>query len=220
MTSDRDPLGSFEKRLLGELKSVVAQRKAEQSGLARARTPLWRRPRVVSAASAGALALGAAVGIPLLGGESTAPSASGAFTVTVNDNGSITARVNRLEDAEGLERQLEAYGIPIEVDYSPAGMECDEPRFTRVRNNAVGFGFMASDDGSREWIEAYVWPDRLRPGQTVVIRAGHWQAEPVDGGGRGLWARTAVADGHVKRCNRVPDDDSLPEMEAYPPSDR
>lgn len=216
MTSDRDPLGSFEKRLLGELKSVVTQRKAEQSGLARARTPLWRRPRIVSAASAGALALSAAVGIPLLGGESTAPSASAAYTVTVNNNGTITARVNRLEDAEGLERQLEGYGIPIEVDYAPLDMECEQPRFTHAPDRgAVGFAWMSNDDVSRTWIEAYVKPDRLLPGQTVVIQAGYLSLEPVDGGGRSMWAGTAVADGPVKPCKLVPDDDNAPPREAY-----
>lgn len=34
-----------------------------------------------------------------------------------------------------------------------------------------------------------------------------------------MWVRTAVADGPVKPCNLVPDDDNIPEMEAYPPSD-
>jgi hypothetical protein len=221
MTSNRDRLGGFEERLLGELKSVVARRGAERTGLARDRTPLWRRPRVVTMASAGALAIGAAVGVPLLGGGSTTPSATAAFSVTSNDDGSVTATVNRLEDAEGLERQLEAYGIPVEVDYSPAGMECAQPRFTHAPSSrAVGFGFMASDDGSRHWIEAYVWPDRLRPGQTVVIQAGYWQAQPLDGGGQGMWAATAVADGPVKPCTLVPDDDNRLPRQAFPPDER
>jgi hypothetical protein len=216
MTHNRDPLGGFEKRLLGELKSAVAQRKAEQSGLARARTPLWRRPRIVSVASAGALALAAAIGIPLLGGETTAPPAGAAFNVTVSNNGTIIARVNRLEDAEGLERQLKAYGIPIEVDYAPLDMECEQPRFTHAPDhNAVGFAWMSNDDVSQTWIEAYVHPDRLQPGQTVVIQAGYLSLEPVDGGGRSMWAGTAVADGSVKPCKLVPDDDNAPPRAAY-----
>jgi hypothetical protein len=212
MTSNRDPLGGFEEKLLGELKSLVADRTAERP----ARTPLWRRPRVVSVASAGALAIGAAVGLPLLGGDTAAPPASAAFTVKANLNGSVTARVNRLEDAEGLERQLEAYGIPIEVDYAPLDLECQQPRFTHAPDsNAVGFAWMANDDVSRTWIEAYVWPDRLRPGQTVVIQAGYMSLEPVDGGGQSMWAGTAVADGPVRPCKLVPDDDNAPPREAY-----
>ena len=55
MTSNRDRLGGFEERLLGELKSVVAHRNAEQSAARPARARLWRRRSVVSVASAGAL---------------------------------------------------------------------------------------------------------------------------------------------------------------------
>jgi hypothetical protein len=220
-TDNRDGLGGFEEKLLGQLRTVVEQRKAEQSGLARARTPLWRRPRVVSVASAGALAVGAAVGLPLLGGESTTPSATAAYTVTTNDDGTVTASVRRLEDAEGLERQLEVLGIPSEVDFSPAGMQCEQPRFTRAQHvkGAVVYEFAdpdaAEDVGHEVPFTATVDPNRLGRNQTVVIEAGYWQAEPVDGGGVGMWAEPAVADGPVKPCTLVPDDDNAPPNAAY-----
>jgi hypothetical protein len=216
MTSNRDPLGGFEKRLLGELKSVVSLRNAEQSAVAPARTPLWRRPRVVSVASAGALALGAAVGIPLIGGSTTAPPASAAFTVTLNDNGSITARVNRLEDAEGLERQIEAYGVPIEVDYAPLDMECEQPRFALAPHSgrAVEFWFgdpdAVEDVGHEVPYTLIVHPDRLGPNQTVVLEAGRDLLGPEDGSGPAMWATIEVAHGRVKPCNIVPiGDDGL-----------
>jgi hypothetical protein len=209
MTSDRDPLGGFEQRLLGELKSVVAQRKAEQP----APTPLWRRPRVLSAAAAGALALGAAVGVPLLGGESTAPPASAAFTVTVDDNGTVTAAVNRFEDAEGLERQLEQHGIPTEVDYLPVDMKCEQPRFTPAPHSGRTVEFWFADPDAVEDVghevpyTLIVHPDRLGPNQSLVLEAGHDQLGPEDGGGPAMWATIDVADSPVKPCTLVPDDD-------------
>jgi hypothetical protein len=221
MTSNRDRLGGFEERLLGELNSVVAQRAAEQSDVAPARPPLWRRPRLVFAASTGALAIGAAVGIPLLGGSTTAPSASAAFTVTTHDDGTVTASILRLEDAEDLERQLEAYGIRTEVDYSPLDMECEQPRFTlaqQVRGAAV-FGFAdpdAVDDVGHEVpFTATVDPKRIRPDQTVVIQAGYLSVDPVDGGGQAMWAAATVAQGPVKPCSLIPDADNAPPSEAY-----
>ena len=210
MTSNRDRLGGFEERLLGELKSVVAQRKAEQSDLARARTPLWRRRRVVSVASAGALAVGAAVGIPLIGGETTAPSASAAYTVTVNDNGIITATVRRFEDADGLEQQLESHGINAEVDYAPLDMKCKQPRFTPARHvrGAVVFSFAdpdaVEDVGHEVPYTLVVNPARIQPGQTVVLEAGHASLGAVDGGGASMWADVSVADGPVQPCRLVP----------------
>jgi hypothetical protein len=129
MTSNRDRLGGFEERLLGELKSVVAHRKAEQSAARPARPLLWRRRSVVSIASAGALAIGAAVGVPLLGGSSTAPSASAAFELTTNDDGTITVTIYRFDDADGLEAQLADYGVPADVTYTPYGKHCQADRY-------------------------------------------------------------------------------------------
>jgi hypothetical protein len=76
------------------------------------------------------------------------------------------------------------------------------------------FAWMSNDDVSRTWIEAYVYPDRLQPGQTVVIQAGLSQLKPVDGGGQARWVATAVADGPVKPCRLVPDEDGLPPWKA------
>lgn len=208
MTSNREQLGGFEERLLGELKSVVAQRKAEQSDRARARTPLWRRRGVVSVASAGALAVGAAVGVPLIGGETTAPSASAAYTVTTDD-GTVTATVRRFEDAEGLERQLEAHGINAEVDYTPLDMKCEQPRYTPARpvRGAVVFSFAdpdaVEDVGHEVPYTLVVDPARIGPGQTVVLEAGQVSLGPADGGGASMWADVSVADGPVQPCRLV-----------------
>lgn len=130
MTSKHNRLGGFEEKLLGELKSVVAQRKAEQSATAPARAPMWRRPRAISVASAGALAIGAAIGVPLLGGETAAPPASAAYTIESNDDGTVTVTIHRWDDAEGLEDGLEKHGVQAEVDYVPEGKRCQPDRGT------------------------------------------------------------------------------------------
>lgn len=129
MTSNHDRLGGFEERLLGELKSVVAHRKAEQPAVQPARAPLWRRRRVVSVAAASALAVGAAVGVPLLGGETTTAPASAAFTVSSNDDGTVTVTIYRFDDAEGLEAQLAEHGVPADVAYTPYGKHCQADRY-------------------------------------------------------------------------------------------
>jgi hypothetical protein len=129
MTSNRDRLGGFEERLLDELKSVVAHRKAEQSTARPARAPLWRRRSVVSVASAGALAIGAAIGLPLLGGSLTAPSASAAFELTTNDDGTITVTIYRFDDADGLEAQLADHGVQADVTQVPNGEHCQPDRY-------------------------------------------------------------------------------------------
>jgi hypothetical protein len=199
-TSNREGLGGFEEKLLGELKTVVAQRKAEQTGLAPARTPLWRRPRIVSVASASALAIGATIGVPLLGGESTAPSASAAFTLTTNDDGTITVTIHRWDDAEGLEEQLEAHGISAEVDYVPEGKQCQEDRGTPSDSHG-GFLLdqMAGDD-----LHTFTFtlrPDDFGPDDTFVIEhtaSGDWEGDT--GGVASLGQRTQVIDGPVAPC--------------------
>lgn len=128
MNNKRDQLGGFEERLLGELKTVVAQRADERPvPVARARTPLWRRPLVVSLAAVGALAI--TVGVPLLGGLTTAPPANAAFDVRANDDGTVTVTMYRFDDADGLEAQLEDYGVPADVTYTPIGERCQTDRF-------------------------------------------------------------------------------------------
>jgi hypothetical protein len=128
MTSKRAQLNGFEERLLGELKNVVAQRADDRPPpLARARTPLWRRPHVVSMVAAGALAV--AVGVPLLGGRTTAPPANAAFDVRANDDGTVTVTIYRFDDADGLEAQLEGYGVSADVTYTPIGEHCQADRY-------------------------------------------------------------------------------------------
>jgi hypothetical protein len=201
MTSNRDRLGGFEEKLLGELKSVIEQRKAERPAQAPTRAPLWRRPRVVSVASAGALAIGAAVGVPLLGGESAAPSASAAFELTTNDDGTITVTIREFDDADELEAQLEAHGVPADVAYTPEGERCQPDRFElapeqhRVR---VDWG---------KDISFTVRPADFADDESLVLWNDHLGMLHPDGERTGTFAviATETAVGPVEEC--VPEDD-------------
>jgi hypothetical protein len=127
MTGDNDQLCGFEERLLGELKTVVAQRSAERTPQDSVPTRVfWRRTRLISVASAAALAIGAAVGAPLLGGTD---DGSAAYAITSNDDGTITVTIYAFSDADGLEQQLADYGVPADVTYTPIGYHCQADRY-------------------------------------------------------------------------------------------
>ena len=207
MTSDRDRLGSFEEKLLGELKTLVAQRSTEQPGQARALSSPWRRPRVVSALFAGALAIGA-VGVALLGDVSTAPPAMAAFDVRANDDGTVTVTIYRFDDADGLEEQLAEYGVPANVAYAPIGERCQVDRYelsstqhlvdvdhetqagVPLNVNDVEFSFSLR-------------PDDFQPDETLVIE-NHLSADEIgsepDAAPLRHEANVATAIGPVEPC--------------------
>jgi hypothetical protein len=162
MTSN--PLGGFEEKLLRELRSVVARRKAEQAAKRSTRAPLWRRPRVVSVASAGALAIGAAIGLPLVGGETTAPPANAAYEVTANDDGTVTVTIYRFSDADGLEAKLDEHGVPADVAYTPAGKRCQPDRYQPAPKARP----VRLEWGARSWTFT-VRPSDFAADETLVI---------------------------------------------------
>jgi hypothetical protein len=185
--NDRKGLGRFEEKLLGELKSVVAHRKAELGALRPARTPLWRRPRVVSVASAGALAVGAVVGLPLLGGESTTPPASAAFELTTNDDGTVTVTIFEFDDADELEAQLEEHGVPADVSYTPADKRCQPDRYDPAPTQHqvdVDYGppraGVRLDDVNRFKLSFTLRPADFQTDETLVVVNDVWAGETVD----------------------------------------
>ena len=118
---------TFEDKLLGELKTVVANRAAEQEAAAAAEVPQPRPSRVPRLALGGAAALATAAAVFAVssGGDGT----SKAFAVEQQDGGGVTIEVYSAEDASGLEAALAEAGIRSQVDWLPAGMTCREPRF-------------------------------------------------------------------------------------------
>jgi hypothetical protein len=213
MTTNRDHLGGFEERLLDELKSVVAQRRAEQSAARPARAPLGRRRRVVVVASAGALAIAAAVGLPLFGGSSTAPPASAAFELTTNADSTISVTIHRFDDADGLEAQLAEHGVPADVTYTPYGQHCQadryEPSPTQHRvdldyPNPAGVPLNVNDVE----LSVTLRPAEFQPDETLIIE-NKWagEADPPKAGAVKLFqlVHVVTATGPVEPCELAAD---------------
>lgn len=120
---------NFEERLLDELKTVVAQRSAEQEAVTGGPSPTtaWRR-RAPRLALGTAAMLAAAAGV--LAFSSGGDNPSKAFAVEPQDGGGVTIAVYSPEDSAGLEAALAEAGINSQVNWLPAGMTCREPHFT------------------------------------------------------------------------------------------
>ena len=227
MTSNRDPLGHFESELLTELKTVVAERAAEQPATGEPAAgavgrPLWRRPSIVSIAAAGALAIGAVVGLPLLGGETAAPPASAAFRLTTNDDGTITVTIYRFDDAEGLETRLEAHGVPADVAYTPLHQRCQPDRFAYApEQHQIGVSYgvdrigVSEDELNDVELSFTLRPADFRPDETLVI-VNDFQARLVKDPQTGIvdlrlnYPRVATATGPVAPCVLEDDPNDLP----------
>lgn len=121
-TAGTPELDSFERELLAELRSVVAQRDAAATAAEAASRQGTgrRRPRLVVATGTAAVAAFAG-GSLLLGG-------SPAFAVDTEADGAVVVRIHELEDASGLESALTEHGIEASVDYSGhgSGLTVDE----------------------------------------------------------------------------------------------
>lgn len=106
MTNDLD---TFEARLLGELRNTVAARSQDQTSYRL--SPVQRRRRRIGAAVATvALAIGGVIVIPGVVG-------SQAYAVSDGPSGTVELKVNRLEDAAGLQRALIDHGVKANVQY-------------------------------------------------------------------------------------------------------
>lgn len=122
MNATQESPERFEERLLAELRRVVAER---PSPAAVQGTPRWapaglwrRRPLALAGGVAAAAAVATLAGVALDGGEETA------WAVERNADGTVTVKINSLSDADGLERKLNAAGVPALVQYLPAGKAC------------------------------------------------------------------------------------------------
>src|SRR2546430_791444 len=63
-----------------------------------------------------------------------------AFAVDRKADGDVSVTINNLSDAHGLQSQLRAAGINAEVDYTPAGKACREPRGRAAASPSSGAG--------------------------------------------------------------------------------
>jgi len=99
----------FEDRLLHELLAIVAARPAPAS--VTSRRPRWGRLALAGAGVAAALA-----GVVVL--ASGGDVASRAYALQARPDGTVTVSIEKLSDADGLERSLRAAGVPAVVDYT------------------------------------------------------------------------------------------------------
>lgn len=150
----------FEHRLLAELRQVVAERPAPEV-VASPRSHR-RRPLLFAGTVTGAAAATAALLTLTSGG--VAP----AFAVDRQANGDVSVTINKLSDGQGLQSQLRAAGINAEVDYTPAGKACRQPRGRTAAppNGGARVGVRVKDGGSSTFT---VSRNLVGPGQTLVI---------------------------------------------------
>ena len=190
--------GTFEDKLLGQLKQVVTERATEPE------TRRHWRPRLVLA---GAVAATAAIGIaaPVLMADRTSP----AWAVTVGEDGWVRVTIDELRDAEGLERRLEQLGIAAEVDFFPpeAG-GCLPDRYTAVQKDQdqLRIGMAGGDP---EGISAFsIHPEAFRSGETLVVETSNGTMRDRDGvSNRDMTfvsLSVGVAEGPVAPCEPAP----------------
>jgi len=190
----KDPLlGSFEERLLRDLKDVVAHGDPLVDH-AFAHPMPRRRPQLVAAGGVAATAAATAAAAVIAGSGDT-PAAAYAIA---SRGASVTVEIAELRDAAGLQRDLRAAGVPAQVDYLPDGMACRQPRYRRATPRSAAAEIVKGTGGA---LAFRVDRAALRPGQTVVISTG-----AVAPGAPKPAARIAldVAQGPVAACDIVP----------------
>lgn len=176
----------FEHRLLVQLCQVVAERPGpEMVALPRSH----RRRSLLFAGTATAAAAATAVLLTVTSGG-VAP----AFAVDRQTNGDVSVTINQLSDAQGLQGQLRAAGINAEVDYTPAGKACRQPRGRTAApsNGGPGVGGVRVNGGSTTFT---ISRNMVGPGQTLVIA--------TSGGTGPTSVGMQVVDGPVSPCTLV-----------------
>ncbi len=184
-------LDDFETALLHELRRHVADSAAQ---------PVHRRRRVL--AGLGIAAAAAAAAVVVVPGAGVQP----AYSVQQGNAGEITVAVNRLEDADGLERAIEAYGIEADITYVPGGGECAAGRYEPVARSLQG---MTTGVGA-DLLEVTLPPGAVRQGETFVLALSLVElpdtVEPdgiVNEDGIRVWVDFDVAVGAVAPCDVV-----------------
>jgi hypothetical protein len=176
----------FEHRLLAELRQVVSERPAPEV----VATPGSHRRRPLLFAGTATAAAAATAALLTVTGGGVAP----AFAVDHRDNGDVSVTINKLSDAKGLQSQLRAAGINAEVDYTPAGKACRQPRGrTAPPSNGgrgvVGVRVNGSSSSSSTFTVSHTM---VGPGQTLVIA--------TSGGTGPTSVGMQVIDGPVSPC--------------------
>lgn len=203
-TLDRQSLDSFESALLDDLRGQVALQAAAQPTPAQP-TPARPRRRVLGLSLGGVVA----AAVTALGVSTLMPNP--AFSVSEH-NGELTVKVNRLEGAENLERELAEHGVTADITFLEPGMGCQADRYTEAEPRKGTSVSIGGEDFEVKLDSGVVGKD-----QTFVLWAAVQQYE---NGARSA-VEFAVADGAVAPCVPEPlegwDEPVDPEMGAPVP---
>jgi hypothetical protein len=187
----------FEDRLLSELRQLVAERpvppvtppaeRAARAGRAR------RRPTrlVIGSVTATAVAAGAVLAATWSWGGDVTP----AFAVDRQPDGTVTVKINRLSDAQGLESKLRAAGVPAVVHYTATpGKICrapGKPAAARPTGPVHASGSISAAPGHPASFS--ITRDMVRSGQTLLMTVSGDKPGPQTIG-------MAVVNGPVSSC--------------------
>lgn len=157
-------LDSFEARLLVELREHVSER-TPADGVVEHPARRSARTWLALTAACAAVALTAVLVVPGLG-------SSPAYSVGEGNAGEINVKINRPEDAAGLELALESYGISADITYLPELQTCAPGRYQVVDRAHPG---MMASIGERQ-ISVTLPPDTVRDGEAFVLT---WSVLPM-----------------------------------------
>lgn len=177
-------LDTFETHLLEDLRLRVSDTLPAEINPQKP-TPRYRVP-----AAAAAAVVAGVVGAVLLWPGGTKPT----FSVGEGNAEEVIVEINRPEDAAGLERALEAYGINADITYLDNLQMCAPGRYTPVERDE--FGLMAEVGSTR--LKLVLPPDTVRPGETFVLFWSVVPDEDLNGFSSIFFAE--VAEGPVGPC--------------------
>ena len=175
-------LDSFESALLGELRTVVADR-APEPGQATNRAGGFRTSRRLVLGAAAAIALALGVVLP------TAWSTP-AYAVQQGPSGDVSVHINRLEDAPGLQAALKRLGVNAQVQYLGEQMQCTPGRYEpapSAPSSRTRFEFGSNG------VQVELDRRDVSDGQTVVIAASRIKD--------GVHGEVGITAGTVRPCN-------------------
>jgi hypothetical protein len=177
--------GPLDARALTDLHRAMSAQRPRRIGI--------RRRTALIAAGVGTFAVGATLGVPLIGGQL---AAAPAYAVQRNDDGTVSVRIDRFEDADGLEAAIERYGVNAEVDYLPYGKTCREPRYTVAPTADQS---AAVSVGDQDGMSIRLTPGDFDADETLVIV--HSSAQQAGVEVRAI--QQLVAQGPVAPCEPV-----------------
>lgn len=141
-------------------------------------------------ATIAAAAAAVAVGLPFVGGTPAA------YAVEKHPDGTVDVQIREFLQPKKLQATLRKAGVPAVVDYVPMGQTCQQPRGHSVTD---GEPVRAMPSPADQGLAFRVFPDQLKPGQTLVLEASFAKSAPE----KAEVVRLGVIRGPVTECAPV-----------------